>query len=62
MSKLLTIDQLAEELQVSKHTIYKWVAASKIPHIPMPNRKVRFDMSAIEKWLKSRTVTVNEYA
>lgn len=61
MSKLLTIEELAEQIQVSKHTLYKWVAANKIPHIPMPNRAVRFDPVAIEKWLKSRTITVNAY-
>lgn len=57
MSKLFTIEQLAEQMEVSKHTIYKWVAANKIPHIKMPNQAVRFESTAIEKWIKSRTIT-----
>jgi excisionase family DNA binding protein len=59
MSKLLTIEQLAEQIQISKGTIYKWTMANKIPHLKMGSA-VRFDPVAIEKWLKSRTVLVND--
>ncbi|MHB9141988.1 MAG: helix-turn-helix domain-containing protein [Paludibacter sp.] len=53
MEKLLTVDELSEILQVSKPTIYRWVHWEFIPHYKIGNA-VRFEMKAVEKWLKAR--------
>lgn len=50
VSTLLTIDELAAELRVSKGTLYNWVYQRKIPYVKV-GRLVRFERSAIDKYL-----------
>jgi len=54
MEKLLTIDQLAELLQVSKWTIYGWVHEEFIPCIKI-GHSVRFSEKEISHWLVKRS-------
>ena len=53
MEKLLKIEQLADQLQVSKSLIYKWVHYDFVPYIKL-GTQVRFKNSSIEKWIKKR--------
>lgn len=50
ISTLLTIDELAAELRVSRGTLYNWIYQKKIPYVKV-GRLVRFERSAIEKYL-----------
>lgn len=54
--EILTKEQLAELLHVSKRTIERWVEEAKIPYIRLPRRgskcNVRFLRSNIFRWLK----------
>ncbi|MCP4583674.1 MAG: helix-turn-helix domain-containing protein [candidate division Zixibacteria bacterium] len=54
MEKLLTVEQIAEHLQMKPSTIYQWTHQGFIPYIKLGNR-VRFKVSHVEKWLESRT-------
>ncbi|WNN77026.1 helix-turn-helix domain-containing protein [Lysinibacillus capsici] len=46
----MSVDELAEELQVSKTTIYTMVSQNEIPHIKVRGR-ILFHRATIEKWL-----------
>ena len=55
MDQLLTVEEIAEYLNLKPSTIYQWTHQGFIPHIKVGNR-VRFRINHIEKWLESRTV------
>jgi excisionase family DNA binding protein len=38
---LLTIDQAARELAVSRRTVARWIRAGTLPHVRLPGRLVR---------------------
>lgn len=59
MTRLITIQQLSEQIAIPKSTLYKWTSENKIPHVKMPGDQVRFDPVKIEQWLKIRTISVN---
>ena len=50
MERLLTINQLAEILQVKKNTIYSWIFTKRIPHVKI-NGALRFKEKEISKWI-----------
>ena len=53
MERLLTIQDVSDQLQVSKSLVYKWVHYRFIPHLKI-GTKVRFKQSQLENWLKRR--------
>lgn len=55
MSQLLTINQVAERLQVSTRTIHRWITASSIP-VTYIGKAIRFDEKKIERWIESQTI------
>ncbi|PYS88765.1 MAG: hypothetical protein DMF64_19680 [Acidobacteria bacterium] len=54
--EVLTKEQLAELLHVSKRTIERWVEEMRVPYIGLPKRgtkgNIRFLKSTILQWLK----------
>lgn len=54
--KLLTPDETAKILRVSKQTIYRWVHLGFIPHHKLGG-SIRFSPKSIENWLKARENT-----
>lgn len=46
----MSVDELAEELQISTTTIYTMVGQNEIPHKKVHGR-ILFHRSTIEKWL-----------
>jgi len=56
MEKLLTVEQMADYLQVKPSTIYQWTHQRFIPHVKLGNR-IRFRVSKVEKWLEERSIT-----
>jgi len=55
-NEILTKEQLAELLHVSKRTIERWVEEMRVPFIRLPRRgskcNIRFLKSTILSWLK----------
>lgn len=51
MTPLLTVDQLAERLGVTKDWIWAQTRAGHIPHVQL-GRYRRFREEAIEEWLR----------
>jgi len=60
----ITIEELSEMLSVKKGTLYDWVHNKKIPHSKLGSKNLRgkgtlrFKISDIEAWLKSKTYKV----
>ncbi len=48
--RLLTVEEIADYLQVKPSTIYQWTHKGFIPHIKLGN-KVRFKLSKVDKWV-----------
>jgi len=55
--KLMTLEEVAEYLRLSIHTIYKMAQAGKIPALKA-GKMWRFKKGMIEKWLEEHE---NEY-
>ena len=53
MTRLISIDELADYLRLQKQTIYNWLNQGKISGIKVGG-VWRFDRRDIDKWLKSR--------
>ena len=51
-SRLLTTDELAKRLGVSRQTIYTWRKEYNLPHVKLV-RAIRFDWDAVQEWLKT---------
>ena len=50
-SRLMSVDELAEYLNLGKQTIYNWLQQKKISGIKI-GKVWRFDRKYIDKWLK----------
>jgi len=53
MERLLTVDQLADWLQVKPRTIYQWVHEGYIPVLKLGSL-VRFSQPSVVDWLRKR--------
>lgn len=61
MKKLISIDELANNLGMSKETIYQWTSMKVIPFYKV-GRLVRFDEQEIDSWLTERKQQVSKFA
>jgi len=53
---LLTVKDLAQQLQIKPATLYAWAAQQKIPYVKI-HGVIRFEGERINEWLKSFGVT-----
>ena len=59
MSRLLTVNEVADELAVSPVTIQRWAKKGAIPHVRLPGRngvEYRFDMDEVRLAFSSSVV------
>jgi PTS system nitrogen regulatory IIA component len=54
-SELMTIDDLAIYLKVTRRTIYEWVKHNKIPAIKLVGQW-RFRKDTIDAWIENKVV------
>jgi len=59
MQKLLTLDEVANELRISRRTLYLWITQKRIKAIKLPNGKLRIESSELERVLKDSKVDSN---
>lgn len=51
---LLSIDEVAELLDVPKPTLYRWRLTGKGPRsVVLPNRRVKYRVRDVEEWLNT---------
>jgi excisionase family DNA binding protein len=51
VSNLLTVDEVAERLNVTKDWVWAQVRAGRIPHVPL-GRYRRFREEALDAWIQ----------
>jgi predicted DNA-binding transcriptional regulator AlpA len=58
---LLSIDEVAEMLDVPKATLYSWRQTGRGPvSILLPNRRIKYKVKDVEEWLASLPTNVDE--
>ena len=55
MNNLLTIDEAAKYLGISKLTLYGWVSARKVGFIKV-GRLVKFKQAHLDTWIEQHTI------
>jgi excisionase family DNA binding protein len=50
----MTVNEIAEYLQVKPSTIYQWTHQGYIPHVKLGNR-VRFRLSHVDRWIERKS-------
>lgn len=53
---LITLDDLTEELQVSRDTVYRWNYNGTGPTRIRVGRHVRYRRADVDKWIAARTI------
>ena len=53
LQRLMTVEEIADYLQVKPSTIYQWTHTGFIPHVKIGN-PVKFKMSQIDRWIEKR--------
>jgi excisionase family DNA binding protein len=52
---LLSVKEAAQELGISKHTLYSWASQRRIPHVKIGDRTM-FDPADIEEFINKGRV------
>lgn len=60
MEKLLTVEEVAQWLNVDIRLLYLWCQKGFIPHYRL-GRGLRFSETEIREWLQKRHTTPSEY-
>lgn len=55
IEKWISIEEIAEHLDVSKDTIYRWIAKKKMPATKI-GRQWKFKLSEVENWVRNAEV------
>jgi len=50
VKKLLSVDEVAEQLGISVHTVYAWAGSGRIPVVKL-GRRTLFDPDVIQHWI-----------
>ena len=56
MHRLLTLNEVAKELRISRRTLYLWIKQNRIKAIKLPNGKLRIESSELERVLRESNV------
>jgi excisionase family DNA binding protein len=53
-NNLVSVEVIAELLNLNPMTVYKWASNKKIPSYKFGHKMLRFDLSEIEQWLETK--------
>lgn len=59
VNEYMNVTELSKFLKMSTSHIYSLTSTKKIPHIKLLGKKILFDKSEINNWLKSKSVSAN---
>jgi excisionase family DNA binding protein len=57
VNEYMNVTELSKFLKMSVSHIYSLTSTKKIPHIKLLGKKILFDKSEINNWLKSKSVS-----
>jgi excisionase family DNA binding protein len=57
--KLLTLDEVAQRLRLSRRTVERLIAADLLPALRISHRSVRVDPGELETWLAEASTVQN---
>jgi len=52
--EILTVDDVAQLLQISRATVYRWSQANLIPHIKIGGKTIRFCRADVLDYIRSQ--------
>ncbi len=55
VSRILTADEAATFLRVSRQTVYELARSGSLPHLRIGERRVLFPEKALAEWVKANT-------
>lgn len=59
--KLITVNELSEMIGIKVNTLYIWVSQKRIPYVKV-GRLTKFDLQAIDGWIKENTVDARDFS
>ncbi|MBU4311849.1 MAG: helix-turn-helix domain-containing protein [Candidatus Omnitrophica bacterium] len=59
--RLINADELSQMIDIKRDTIYRWVSQRRIPCVKI-GRSTKFDIDAINKWIKEASIECKDYA
>lgn len=62
MERLLTIKELALMTGLSVITLRQWTSMGKLPYVKLSPKAVRYPLSKINEWIKSKEVDYGRFA
>ena len=60
MKPLLTVEEVADFVQVSRHSVWRWIREGKLRAINLGKRSYRIRQEDLEHFLEERTITKGE--
>lgn len=60
MQKLINVTDLSEITGLAVDTLYRWVAQKRVPYVKV-GRLTKFDITAIDEWIKDMSVSCKDY-
>ena len=59
--RLINITELSQMIDIDVGTLYHWVSQRRVPFVKV-GRLTKFDIEAINKWIKEKSITCKDYA
>ena len=59
--RLLNADELSQMIGMRRDTIYRWVSQKRLPYVKI-GRSTKFDIDAINEWIKEASVACKDFS
>jgi len=59
MDEILTVEQVADRLQINIMTVYKWISQGLLEAIRLPSNALRIEAEELEKFLSENGSRTN---
>lgn len=59
--RLFNAEELSQMIDVRRDTLYRWVSQRRIPYVKV-GRSTKFDIDAIDEWIKEASVACKDFS